>query len=383
MTSFVESEARLLDEAADACGHDDFGEDEFRAGLGVLLAALDENALLNSLGRVVIRHMILRDLRARLMAERGFAVHPESAIHTIEKPLVIVGLPRTGTTALQELLALDPQLQGLELWLTRAPKPRPARSQWPEDPDYRACALETERVRELQPDLYAIHQMDAAKVDECWYLMSQSFAHSSWLAQTQLPRYGEWFEQVDMVPVYQRHRRNLQLIGASEPNKRWMLKDSTHLFALDAFMQVYPDARVIQTHRDPLESIPSVCGLCWTARRTLNDAESPREFGALTLDLWQRGVEHTLAAREQYAADQFVDVSFPEFREAPMQVIEQIYRHFGLDLSEETRTAMLAFRAANPPDKFPPHRYAPEDWELDVGEIRERFAPYRRKFGFA
>lgn len=382
MTSFVENESELLDEAAEACGHDDFGGDEFREGLGILLKSLDENVLLNPLGRVVIRHMILRDLRARLTAEHGFAMRSETAGNPIDKPLVIVGLPRTGTTALQELLALDPQLQGLELWLTRAPKPRPKRDAWAEDPDYRACAQETESLREFQPDLYAIHKMDAGKVDECWYLMSQSFAHSSWLAQTQLPAYNEWFEQVDMVPVYQRHRRNLQLIGSNDPETRWMLKDSTHLFALDAFMQVYPDARVIQTHRDPVESIPSVCGLCWTARRTLNDAESPKKFGVLTRDLWQRGVEQTMALRDRHGPEQFFDVSFPRFRAGPMPIIEEIYAHFDLELSEQTRAAMESFRAENPPDKHPPHRYAPEDWELDVDEIRERFAPYRERYGF-
>lgn len=382
MTSFVARESELLDRAAEACGCSDFGSNEFREGFRALLASLDENAMLNPLGRIAIEHMIGRDLRARLVAEHGFKSFPDAASHAIERPLVIVGLPRTGTTALQELLALDPQLQGLELWLTRAPKPRPPRSDWSDDPDYCACETETERIKEFQPDLHAIHKMEAGKVDECWYLMSQSFAHSSWLAQTQLPGYRAWFEQADMVPTYERHRRNLQLIGSAEPEKSWLLKDSTHLFAMDAFLSVYPDARVIQTHRDPVESIPSVCGLCWTAREALNDGESAAVFGALTLDLWHMGVERTLAVREERSDEQFIDVSFPRFRAEPMAVIEGIYAHFDLELSDETRMAMQAFREENPPDKSPPHRYALEDWNLDIGEIRERFAAYRERYGF-
>jgi len=380
VTSFVDSEAELLDEAAVEVGFDDFGGDDFREGLRELLRALDENSTLNAMGRVAIRHMILRDLRARLIAERGFSEVPESADIPIVKPLVIVGLPRTGTTALQELLALDPQFQGLELWLARTPKPRPERSSWPNDADYIACDQSIELIRAHQPELYAIHKMEADKVDECWNLTAQSFAHSSWLAQTALPRYRDWFARVDMVPVYERHRRNLQLIGANQPGTRWMLKDSTHLFALEAFLEVYPDALVVQTHRDPVESIPSVCSLCWTARKALNE-ESAAEFGASTLDLWHGGVERTRAFREKRSDERFIDVAFSRFKSEPIAVVEEIYSRFGLTLTDETRETMRRFRNENPPGAVGEHRYAASDWDLDVEEIRTRFADYSKQHG--
>lgn len=382
MSSFVDDEGRLRDQAVAACGYDDFGDETDLEGLHVLLESLDQNRDLNPLGKIAIRHMIVRDLKARLVAEHGFKSWPESQSAAIEAPLVIVGLPRTGTTALQELLSVDPNLQGLELWLTRAPKPRPMRAQWPDDLDYQACTQEMKQIREFQPELHAIHKMDAGKADECWYLMSQSFVHSSWLAQTQLPEYRAWFEQVDKVPVYKRHRRNLQLIGSREPGKRWLMKDSTHLFGLDAFLEVYPDARVVQTHRDPVESIPSVCGLCWTARKTLNESESSKTFGELTTNLWHMGVEQTRNVRIGRNQDQFFDVSFPRFKAEPMAVVDEIYAHFGLERSDETRAAMDAFRKQNSADKAPLHRYAASDWELDVDEIRARFSTYRNEQGF-
>jgi len=379
LNSFVERETELLDTAVAKAGCDDFGADEWREGFGVLLEALDRNSLLNDVGRFAIEQMIVRDLAARLISERGFRRHSQSAAAEIIRPLVIVGLPRTGTTALQEMFSIDPQFQGLELWLTRAPRPRPPRDAWLQDADYQACDQSIALIREHQPELYAIHKMEAAKVDECWNLMAQSFAHSSWLAQTQLPEYREWFDACAMQPVYERHRRNLQLIGANEPTRRWMLKDSTHLFALEAFLEVYPDACVVQTHRDPVVAIASVCSLCWTARNGLNDNESRAAYGQGILDLWHSGVERTLALRKRKAPKQFMDVSFGQFRADPLGVVEAVYRRFGFSLDDATRRRMENLREENPP---PAHRYTLEDWGLEPDEISERFSAYIQSHDF-
>ena len=359
-------------------GFDDFGADDHEAGLQALLAALADNTLLNPVGAFAIRQMIVRDLSARLIAERGFAEHAGSASHEVAKPLVIVGLPRTGTTALQEMLALDPQFQGVELWLARAPKPRPERSQWASDPDYQACSASIDLIREHQPELHAIHKMEAFKVDECWQLTAQSFAHSSWLAQTPLPAYREWFEGCDMGPVYRRHRRNLQLLGSRSPEKRWLLKDSTHLFALDAFLEVYPDACVVFTHREPESAIPSVCSLCWAARHALNDAEEREVYGREILDLWHGAVERALDVRSRTGEERFHDVPFSRFQTDPVGVIEGIYDRCGLDLDPSARARMEAFRERSAPGLHP---YTLEQWGLDAGEIGERFARYRDRFG--
>lgn len=379
MKSFAASEVQLLEEATANTGFEDFGPDEFREGLRVLLQALDEDRWLNGMGRIALRHMIVRDLSARLIAERGFREVPESAALPIVRPIVIIGLPRTGTTALQEMLALDPQFQGLELWLTRTPKPRPARDEWSRDPDYRACDRSIALLREHQPELHAIHKMQAGKVDECWNLMAQSFAHSSWLAQTPLPAYRAWFDACDLRPVYARHRRNLQLIGAHAGDRRWLLKDPTHLFGLEALLASYPDACIVQTHRDPVASIPSVCSLCWAARKSLNDDEPRTEYGRQILDLWHMGIERTLELRSRSDSGRFIDVSFARFQADPVGVVEAIYQHFGLTLAADVRARMLAFRSDNP---APAHRYALEDWGLDADAIRSRFADYGARHDF-
>ena len=217
---FRAAETEFHEEASRACGLDDFGDDDYLEGLRALLAALDDEAPLNEIGRAMFRTNIVAALVGRLHSEHGWSTHPEHAEAAIDGPLVIMGLPRTGTTALQHLLAQDPSLQALELWISTSPKPRLPRARWHEDPDFRAC---DERMRVLHansPDLMAIHPMAAHLPDECWHLTTQHFAHSGYEAQTHVPSYSRWWEGYDMGPAWRRHRKNIQLIGYREPGRR-------------------------------------------------------------------------------------------------------------------------------------------------------------------
>jgi hypothetical protein len=358
----------------------DFGDDAYLEGLRVLLSSLDEEAKLNPLGVQIVRGMMVDALVSRLFSERGWAAHPECADASIERPLVILGLPRTGTTALHHLLSQDPALQGLERWLAETPKPRPARDAWTQDAQFRRCHRRLRATYELTPEMKSIHFMAADLVDECWYLLAQSFAHSSWEANTHAPGYSRWFAEHDARPDYLRHRRNLQLIGHREPDRRWLLKDSTHLFNLRAFLDVYPDACIVQTHRDPVKAIASVCSLCWSARKPLNQPEDRHAFGRATLALWERAILGRLAVRRDCEAAQFFDLPFEALVSDPLASIDAIYEHFGIERSEAADARMRAFRGENPQHKHGVHAYGVEDWGLDADEIRERFAPYIEAF---
>jgi len=380
MTGFLESEEALHAAARDACGLEDFGDDAYLEGLRALLDSLDRDAGLNPIGELTLRGSIVEALEGRLFSERGWALHPECADTPIEKPLVIVGLPRTGTSALHQLLSQDPALQGLAYWLSTTPKPRPPRAAWPDDPQFRACDERLRLIYERSPDMKAIHFMRADVVDECWRLLSQSFAHSSWHAWADVTRYDRWWAQHDMRPAYARHRHNLQLIGHREPEKRWLLKDSTHLFDLGAFLDVYPDARVVQTHRDPVKSVASVCSLCWAARRPLNENPDPAAFGKATLELWLRGVLGALEARRGRDPKQFFDLPFGTFQADPLAAVQSIYAHFGIEYTEAADANIRRFRANNPLGKHGAHAYDLDTWRLDPDEIRERFQPYVETF---
>lgn len=383
MPSFVESEGSFHEAAREAAGFGvqaDFGDEGYLEGLRALLHSLDNDATLSPIGQFAIRGMIVDALKARLYSERGWAENPEAANASIERPLVIIGLARTGTSALHHLLAQDPALQGLELWLAQTPKPRPPTSQWNEDADFLACAARMRAMYERSPEMLAIHRMAADQVDECWYLLGQTFAHSSWEANSNVSGYSKWWAQHDMRTDYARHKRNLQLIGHREPEKRWLLKDSTHLFDLRAFLSVYPDAMIVHTHRDPVSVIPSTCSLCWSARGPLNESTDVAAFGRSTLELWARAIDNTLAARAEAPASQFYDLKFEDFQRDPVLAIHDIYTYFGLPLSDETEAAFRNFREANPQGKHGEHTYSLDDWGLSESAIRERFSDYIERF---
>jgi hypothetical protein len=226
----------------------------------------------------------------------------------------------------------------------------------------------------------AIHEMAADKVDECWHLLAQSFSHSGFMAQTDVPSYARWFGSHDKRPEYARHRRNLQLIGYEAPERRWLLKDSTHLFSLDALLDTYPDACVVQTHRDPSKSIPSVCSLCWAAREPLNLAPDRAAFAASTLALWEGALHRALEVRRESDPKQFFDLPFEQFRSDPLDSVARIYEHFGIEPLDEAFACMRAHQERNPPGRHGAHSYSLDEWRLDAGEIRERFARYIEAF---
>jgi hypothetical protein len=186
-----------------------------------------------------------------------------------------------------------------------------------------------------------------------------------------------------MTPDYEHHKRNLQLIGHREADKRWLLKDSTHLFDLGAFLSVYPDAMIIHTHRDPVPVIASTCSLCWSSRQPLNDNADPIEFGKSALALWERAISNTMAVRRERDESRFYDLQFSDFQRDPLAAIGRIYDYFGLELTSRAEQAMRSFRADNPPGKHGSHSYQLEDYGLSADAIRERFQPYVERFGIA
>jgi hypothetical protein len=184
-----------------------------------------------------------------------------------------------------------------------------------------------------------------------------------------------------MTPVYRRHLRNVQLIGHREPEKRWLFKDATHLFAPQSMFEVYPDALIVQTHRDPVDLIPSVCSLCWSARDALNEGTDVQEFGRSALALWERSIFTMMEARKDLDPGQFYDLDFERFVADPLESIREIYAHFDLDYSPAAEQAILQFRADNPRGKHGQHSYTLEQWGLDREDIVERFRPYTDAFG--
>jgi hypothetical protein len=358
----------------------DFGGDEYREGLGVLLQSYAEDEQLTELGRKVKRSELRGALVARLVSEAGFRQHSVDDT-TIERPIFVTGLPRTGTTALHRLLAADPAHQGLEQWLCEMPQPRPPRDTWADNPVYQQIQAGFDKFHAAKPDFAGVHYIAADTVEECWQLLRQSAMSVSYESLAHIPSYSSWLGAQDWTPAYRRHRRNLALIGSNEPGKRWVLKNPSHLFALDALLAVYPDALIVQTHREMRTTLASSCSLSALATEGYSARFVGATVGRDQLDLLGRGAELFMAARERHDAEHFYDVAYADLVGDPVGTVHAVYRHFGLPWTEDVQAAVAAEDAASRSGhRKPSHRYALADFGLTEAEVDERFADYTARY---
>jgi len=364
--------------ATQATGLHDFGPDDFSDGLGVLLDSYNREAGLTERGVRVTRAMIRGALTARLISEAAWKEHPEHAQSMITRPLFVTGLPRTGTTALHRLLVADPAHQGLEMWLCEMPQPRPPRASWADDPVFQYIQAGCEKHHTAHPEFMGVHYMAADQVEECWQLLRQSMRSISWECLAHLPSYSAWLSTQDWTGPYRRHRRNLQLIGLPDAGKRWVLKNPSHLFALDALLEVYPDALVIQTHRDPGTAIASVCSLAAQASAGWSEVFTGDVVGRDQLELWASGLERFRAERARHDQAQFFDVRYEDLVADPVGTAEAAYAYFGLPFTGAAADAMRGLAAdggaTGAPGIRPAHRYTIQDFGLTEAEVGARFS---------
>jgi hypothetical protein len=366
----------LREAASRMTGLSDFGPDDFSDGLAVLRDSFVQDAGLTEHGERAARALLRGALMARLMSESGFAAYPSHESVGVPRPIFVTGLPRTGTTFLHRLLVADPAHQGLELWLAEAPQPRPDRSLWPENPAYQFIAAGIARHQGKHPSFAGVHELGADQVEECWQLLRQSMRSVSFECLAYLPTYSAWLAGQDWTAPYVRHRRNLQLLSLQDRDRRWVLKNPSHLFALDALMKVYPDALVVVTHREPRVAIASMCSLAAHASADWSTTFRGPVIGRSQLDLWADGLDRFTAARARYAPEQFLDVAYDDLVADPLAVVGEVYRHFGLPFTSEAASAMRPLITPSTAGTgAPAHKYTLADFGLSVAEVDARFTP--------
>ncbi|MBP1159689.1 hypothetical protein ABIC28_004238 [Rhodococcus sp. PvR044] len=355
-------------------GLTDFGTDDYTEALGVLLDSYASDEDLTPFGSKISRVFLRGALVARLLSEAAWKQHPEHADVPIERPIFVTGLPRTGTTALHRLLTVDPAHQGLEMWLTEMPQPRPPRETWESNPVFQGIEAQFSKHHIEHPEFMGVHYMSAAEVEECWQLLRQTFKSVSYECLANLPTYSKWLEGQDWTNAYARHKKNLQLIGLPDRDRRWVLKNPSHLFALDELLAVYPDALIVQTHRAPSTIIPSVCSLAEQATAGWSNKFTGEVIGRSQLELWARGLEQFNAARAQHDPAQFIDVDYQDFVADPLGTVEGIYTRFDLPLTTQAQQAMEAMHEeSRSGDRRPAHKYTLEEFGLTAAEVEERF----------
>jgi hypothetical protein len=357
-------------------GLDDFGGTGHEEGLRLLVDDLaSPEAGLTPLGNGFQRREVKSALVGRLLTQARFTEFPQHRDVAIERPIFVVGLPRTGTTALHRLLHADPRHQGLELWLTEFPQPRPRRETWEQDPIFGAMQEAFSAHHIENPEFMGIHYMDATSVEECWRLLRQTGKSISYESLANVPRYSGWLAKQDWTDAYARHKANLQLIGLNDPDQRWVLKNPSHLVALDSLMTVYPDALVVCTHRDPVTSMASACSLSAEATAGTSTTFVGDTIGRTQLEMLSRSWRTFVESRAAYDPAQFVDVDYGEFVSDPVRATRGIYDTFGLDWSTAAQAAVEELdRESRQGGKRPSHTYSLADYGLTEDEVRSAFA---------
>lgn len=376
-------EESLVAAARRASGLHHFVDESFREPLRRLLASLEEEADLHPLGRALLRQSLVRALVNRLRLEDLCDRHPEIREQPVHQPVFIVGLQRTGTTLLHRLLTCEPQLRPLLSWEALNPAPFPGTpAHAARDPRVRPAELAERGLRYLAPEFFAIHPVEAHAPEEDVLLLDLSFMSPTADATLNVPRYSAWLRETDQSPAYRDFRRLVQLLLWQRPG-RWLGKTPHHLENLDVLLDVFPDAKVVQTHRDPVRVVASFASMMAHGRAIFSQRVDPREVGAQVADRAVRAVTRAMAVRERAAPQAFLDVAYADLLADPLKQVRRICDFLQLPLAPASEASMQHWIAANPKDKLGVHRYRLEDFGLSRAGLEARFEPYRSRFGVA
>jgi hypothetical protein len=361
-------------------GYSDFGAWDLEEPLERLLRSYHDEAELTTLGRITVRELLVSLLDNLLRMEAERAANPAVERQRIVAPVFIVGLPRTGTTHLHGLISQDPANRAPLTWEVMYPAASVG------------ARAEIDRVRartatrlgwanRLAPEFMRIHPIAPDLPQECIAITAQVFMSIQFHTTHNVPSYQDWLEDASQALGFDFHRRLLQHLQAKRPGDRWVLKAPGHLFALEGLLQRYPDAKIIQTHRDPLRVMASMASHATVLRRAFSDHAEPRQIAADWTDRWARALDRFLAVRDRAPAGQFLDVSYESIEQNPLHTIEGVYDFLGWPLTREARGAINSFLTANPKNKHGVHRYTLEQFGLSRAAETARFRGYCERFG--
>jgi hypothetical protein len=375
----------LIERAIDDTGLDDFGEPTWREGMERYAVELNETAQLNELGLSVAADGIVSDLSTRLRLIQWRKDHPAVAEQEITAPIIIVGLPRTGTSILHDLMAQDPAMRAPLSWEVERPVPAPQTATYDTDPRIAEAQAQFDLVDSIIPGFTEFHELGALLAQEDVRIWSTEFRSMIFSLQFEVPAYNEWLlHAADMAPAYRWHRRFLQHLQSEHMVDRWLLKSPAHLWNFADLIAEYPDAVVIHCHRDPLKVIASISALGASLREMTTDDFDVRRLAAQFADDIPFGLDRALAQRQAgiFPDGQVIDVLYQDFRTDLLGTVARIYDQLGLDLTPEAAARQKAFLDAHPGDaQNSLRRYTFEQTGLDEGEMRERTRAYQEHFG--
>jgi hypothetical protein len=371
----------LLDVAERRTGLTNFGDTAFHEPLRRLLDSCRNEARLNTIGKLVCAEDILQLLSNRLRIQRDSEKWPDIAEQKIVAPLFITGLPRSGTTLLHNLLAQDEsEFYAPATWEVMFPSPPPFAGQKNKRRIKRA-ATNLALFNWMVPDFRKIHPVSAGFPQECVAILSHSFMSDQFDTMFNIPTYQSWLEKQDMRPAYSYHRQFLQHLQYGAPVRRFVLKAPNHMFSIEALFAIYPDAQIVQTHREPMQVLPSMASLMTVMRRAFSDSVDPAAIGSEMIRFWKETLEQFLNARKKLAPGSVYDVNFVDLVRNPIAVVRELYREVAQNFSAQAESRMRMFLSKHPNGRHGNHSYVMASYGLDPVEVSQRFQLYRERFG--
>lgn len=375
----LESNA-LVNQARKSAGHSDFGEPRVSPALSILAESLDCEANLHPLGRFLMRAHLTGLLTTRLRLVNEWR-NPDRPCEPVRVPLFITGMPRSGSTFLHELLAQDPALRVPRVWEVMFPLKTPVRTA--RDPRIRKTAACLWLFRRIARRADAVHPLRAETPQECVAIHSYALLSEEFLTTCRVPAYESFLHAADLIPAYAWQRRFLQHLQSGEPARRWVLKSPDHAYGLDAIFSVFPDARIVQTHRNPADVLKSSIELVDVLQRTFARPRDRREHGLREARMLAEAMERLMQFRERRPdlEGRFLDLSYSELVGDPMAAVGRIYRHAEMELSAVAAEAMRRLVGAR--SRYPHRHRRASLADLGIDERAEapRFRHYCFRFG--
>lgn len=364
-----------------AAGTSDLGSDSYREPLERYIEAVREEAELNSFGRLAVRGMLVRALTNRINLNRWAQEHPEIRNERIERPWVIVGLPRTGSSLLSNLLGLDPLARAPLHWEAANLIPPADIETAMTDPRIRESQQEIDQLHALNPPFAFMHPTGATLAQECVAFFMYDIRTLGVETQAYVPRYGRWLEKCDMSPAYAQHKLALQALQAAQPTESWILKTPNHLWSLPTLLETYPDARIIWTHRDPGPVVTSLASLVNTLQRMFTTRDDPRpaaeEWKNKLKSALNTGMSFDAKARDEWC----FHMHYKDLVANPIETVRRIHQHFGEETAPLHERRIRAWMNRTSPSAVGRHAYDPADFGWSYATLAEEFADYSGRYG--
>jgi len=372
----------LLEAAAEQTGVDDFGDPRFREPLAVLCGALRTEAGLSPAGVTTTWSQLVTLLKNRLLVEDVLKRHPEIHALRIERPIVIAGLPRTGTTHLHNLMSADPALRSLPYWESLEPVLADDERQRRDEPDPRVARTEQALsvLNAALPLFRRMHEMTTHHVHEEIQLLAIDFSTMLFETMAVMPTWRDWYKSTDQSPTYRYLETVLKVLQWQRGGVRWVLKSPQHLEQFRPLMATFPDATFVVTHRDPVSITASLATMISYSARLSHERVDPRKIGRYWADRVEDMLHACVDERDVLPADQSLDVRFDEFMADDVAMVERIYRVAGQAMTPEARAAMDSFMADHPRGRHGGLIYDLADFGLDREERRRALRFYVERF---